>query len=174
MKPLLLPDDPKEAAQWRKQRPLHSGVMMYFPDALLEVAYTSFIGNEQHNPGQPLHWDRSKSQDELDAAARHMLEHEDMDSDGTFHLAKVAWRALAALQKHIEKVARERSAQTVESVLAEAEQNPRAQQHRDLLDAQVRALLGGGAHLSLPQPGQRLSMPAGQSGAFFDEIAKLR
>lgn len=89
-------------AAWRKARPLYSGVLAYFPDALLEVAYCSHIGNEQHNPGQPLHWDRSKSKDEKDALTRHLLESGTVDTDGVRHSAKVAWRALAMLQKEIE------------------------------------------------------------------------
>lgn len=89
-------------AQERKQRPLFSGVLRYFPDALLEVAFCSFMGNEQHNPGTPLHWDRSKSTDEADACARHLMESGTRDSDGVRHSAKAAWRALALLQKEIE------------------------------------------------------------------------
>jgi hypothetical protein len=90
-------------ATWRKQRPLWSGVMNYFPRALLEVAYTSWVGNEQHNPGQHLHWDRSKSTDEKDACARHLSEAGKFDSDGVRHSAKVAWRALANLEKELEQ-----------------------------------------------------------------------
>ena len=89
-------------AQERKQRPLYSGCLMYFPDALLEVAHCSFVGNEQHNPGQPLHWDRSKSTDEKDACVRHLIESGTRDTDGVRHAAKAAWRALANLQKEIE------------------------------------------------------------------------
>ena len=89
-------------AKWRKERPLWSGVLRYFPDALLEVAHVSYVGNEQHNPGQPLHWDRSKSKDEGDACARHLSEAGTRDTDGTRHSAKAAWRALALLQKEIE------------------------------------------------------------------------
>jgi hypothetical protein len=89
-------------ADERKQRPLYSGVMAYFPDALLEVAHASWVGNEQHNPGKPLHWDRSKSQDEHDACARHLSQAGTFDSDGVRHSAKAAWRALALLQKEIE------------------------------------------------------------------------
>jgi len=89
-------------AKWRKERPLVTGVLDYFPDALLEVAYCSYKGNEQHNPGTPLHWDRSKSQDEADACGRHLLERGKLDSDGVRHSAKAAWRALANLQKEIE------------------------------------------------------------------------
>jgi hypothetical protein len=90
-------------AKWRKERPLWSGCLRYFPDALLEVAYVSFIGNEQHNPGEPLHWDRSKSTDEADACVRHLVEAGSFDSDGLRHSAKAAWRALSNLQKEMEQ-----------------------------------------------------------------------
>jgi hypothetical protein len=95
-------ENKNDSATWRKQRPLWSGVMNYFPDALLEVAFTSWIGNEQHNPGTPLHWDRSKSKDEKDACARHLMQAGTFDSDGVRHSAKAAWRCLALLQKEIE------------------------------------------------------------------------
>lgn len=89
-------------AEERKQRPVFSGVLQYFPDAILEVANTSWQGNEQHHPGTPLHWDRSKSTDELDALTRHLIQAGTIDTDGVRHSAKVAWRALANLQKEIE------------------------------------------------------------------------
>ena len=91
-----------EDAQGRKQRPVASGVLFYFPDALVEVARVSFLGNEQHNPGKPLNWDRSKSGDELDALSRHLLQAGTRDDDGQRHSAKLAWRALSNLQKEIE------------------------------------------------------------------------
>jgi len=91
-----------EHATARKMLPLFSGCFAYFPDALVAVAGLSAIGNEQHNPGKPLHWDRSKSGDEADALARHLLEHGTRDTDGVRHSAKVAWRALALLQKELE------------------------------------------------------------------------
>ena len=34
--------------------------------ALAEVARVSKAGNDQHNPGQPLHWARDKSADHAD------------------------------------------------------------------------------------------------------------
>ena len=91
-----------ESAAMRKEIPIASGCLDYFPDALAAVAYVSFVGNVQHNPGQPLHWDRSKSTDEADALMRHFMERGTVDSDGVRHSAKVAWRALALLQKEIE------------------------------------------------------------------------
>jgi len=89
-------------AQERKERPVYSGVLRYFPDALLEVARCSYLGNEQHHPGEPLWWDRAKSTDEADALVRHLLDAGTFDADGVRHTAKVAWRALALLQKELE------------------------------------------------------------------------
>lgn len=90
----------------RKQMPVFSGVLNYFPDAIRELSKVSYVGNQQHNPDKPLHWDRSKSGDELDALARHLLEAGTIDTDGIRHSAKVAWRALANLQKELEKSAK--------------------------------------------------------------------
>lgn len=87
----------------RKEYPVYSGVLNYFPDAMMEVARVSYVGNEQHNPGEPLHWSRGKSNDHLDALTRHMLDAGQIDDDGVRHSAKVAWRALANLQIEIEK-----------------------------------------------------------------------
>ena len=92
---------PRDAAA-RKGVPIVTGVLDYFPDAIAAVAECSRIGNEQHNSGSPLHWDRSKSGDEADALGRHLLERGTLDSDGIRHSAKLAWRALALLQKEIE------------------------------------------------------------------------
>lgn len=92
----------KNKHKLRKEMPVYSGVIKYFPDAIKYVSRVSFIGNEQHNPGTPLHWDRSKSQDELDALARHLVDCGTLDDDGLYHDAKVAWRALANLQKLLE------------------------------------------------------------------------
>ena len=84
-----LPGDPKA----RKQIPLHSGLVAYFPDALIAVAAVSFAGNAQHNPGQPLHWSRGKSDDHEDALLRHHFEAGQIDPDGHRASAKRAWRA---------------------------------------------------------------------------------
>ena len=69
---------------------------------LLAVAAVSKVGNDQHNPGKPLHWDRSKSTDEGDALVRHLLDPDVFDNDKVRHRAQAAWRALALLQKEIE------------------------------------------------------------------------
>jgi len=89
-------------AQDRKDTPVYSGVFKYFPLALQEIARVSKAGNDQHNPGKPLFWDRSKSGDELDALARHLLEAGTFDTDGQRHSAKLAWRGLSNLQKELE------------------------------------------------------------------------
>jgi|TARA_R110000772_G_scaffold35235_4_gene85040 hypothetical protein len=93
-----------ETNEERKETPVFSGLLKYFPDALKEVAKCSFIGQQQHNPDKPLAWDRSKSGNEYDSLTRHLIDssNEDYDIDGTLHKAKIAWRALAGLQKHLE------------------------------------------------------------------------
>lgn len=92
---------PTNAAD-RKATPVYSGVLKYFPLALAEVARVSKAGNDQHNPGEPLHWARGKSTDHADCATRHLMEAGTMDTDGQRHSAKLAWRALALLQEELE------------------------------------------------------------------------
>jgi hypothetical protein len=105
----LLPSEPSE----RKKFPVATGVLDYFPSALLQVAYVSYIGNVQHNPGQPLHWARGKSMDQEDTTIRHFMERTvssdgnvtsalTKDTDGTYHLAKAIWRLLATFQIALE------------------------------------------------------------------------
>ena len=90
-------------AETRKGQPVFSGVLAYFPNAIKEVSKTSLAGNIQHHPDKPLHWDKSKSSDEKDALVRHLIDHsiDPLDDDGQLHLAKVAWRALAALERYL-------------------------------------------------------------------------
>ena len=94
-----LPTDAKE----RKTYPVYSGVVKYFPDALAAIAKVSYIGNNIHNPGQPLHWSRGKSADHEDCVMRHLLGAGTIDDDGQRHTAKLAWRALAILQLELER-----------------------------------------------------------------------
>ena len=98
IKNTILPTD----STARKAVPIASGVLDYFPAALAEVAKISFAGNQQHNPGQPLHWSRSKSADHSDTMIRHFLERGTIDVDGQRHSAKMVWRALAILQMELE------------------------------------------------------------------------
>ena len=78
----------------RKAIPVYSGFIRYFPDAMAAVAAHSYNSNAQHNgEGSPLHWDRSKSTDELDALMRHILEED---------WVAAAWRIMAHLQKELE------------------------------------------------------------------------
>jgi hypothetical protein len=86
----------------RKEQPMATGFLDYFPDAAAEVANVSFVGNQQHNPGQPTHWAKEKSGDHADCIMRHLTERGTRDTDGMRHTAKLAWRALALLQTEIE------------------------------------------------------------------------
>ncbi len=94
---MALPNDYKA----RKEIPLFDFLTKYFPDAIVELVKVSVAGNNQHNPGEPLHWARHKSTDQLNTAMRHMFDHgagNVTDTDGTMHLAKAAWRLLAEIQ----------------------------------------------------------------------------
>ena len=95
---MSLPTDAKE----RKNVPIATGVIDYFPKALAEIARVSKAGNDQHHPGKPLHWDKSKSTDEADALLRHFIDRGKLDTDGMRHSAKVAWRALALLERELD------------------------------------------------------------------------
>ena len=88
----------------RKGMPVYSGVLSYFPDAIKEVSKASAQGQKQHNHGEKLYWDKNKSTDNEDAMVRHLIDHsvDPVDDDGVLHLAKVAWRALAALQIYLD------------------------------------------------------------------------
>ena len=99
---VLLSTDAKE----RKGAPIATGVLDYFPLALVEVAKCSKAGNDQHNPGQPLHWDRTKSTDHADCILRHLIDRGTIDTDGVRHSTKAAWRALALLELEIENASK--------------------------------------------------------------------
>ncbi len=89
----------------RKELQLWTFLMEYFPDAWLAVVNVAIQGNKQHNPGQPLHWARGKSTDQMNTSFRHMWDYGrgvKRDTDGQYHLAKSIWRQMAQLQLDIE------------------------------------------------------------------------
>ncbi len=96
---LNLPDD----ATARNEIPMADGLLDYFPAALAAVAALSKIGNDQHNPGEPLHWARDKSTDHANKIMRHLTDRGRKDGKGVRHSAYVAWRALANLQIELEE-----------------------------------------------------------------------
>lgn len=105
-----LPTDPQE----RKKLQLYTFMFNYFPDAWLEVVRVARLGNEQHNPGEPLHWARGKSTDQMNAAFNHVFDYGSgvkKDASGSYHLANAIWRLMAQLQldleheRHCEKIA---------------------------------------------------------------------
>jgi hypothetical protein len=114
---MIFPDGDKQ----RKSIPIFDGCVMYFPNALAAVAEVSRQGNEQHNPGEPLHWARGKSMDQFNTALRHLIDHksgERFGADGKRHLAQAAWRVLAALQLDLEAEACVNEAQPKDRVHA--------------------------------------------------------
>lgn len=140
-KKMLLPADPVE----RKGLPITTGVLDYFPLAMAEVARVSKAGNDQHNPGQPLHWDKTKSLDHADCISRHLVDRGSRDADGQRHSAKLAWRALALLETELEEEAGG-SDQSGLSMLIEAEKKQAALQDRPIrertLGDYIRGLQG--------------------------------
>ncbi len=87
--------------QERKNQPIARGVLDYFPRALAAVAHCSWVCNQQHNPGEPMHWAKDKSTDHADCIVRHLIERGTTDTDGILHATKVAWRALALLETEL-------------------------------------------------------------------------
>jgi hypothetical protein len=86
----------------RKETPMATGLLDYFPLALAYVAQVSKVGNDKHNPGEPLHWSREKSNDHADCIARHLVDRGKIAPDGVRHSGNLAWRALALLQLELE------------------------------------------------------------------------
>lgn len=86
----------------RKTYPMAAGLLDYFPDALAEVARVSFLGNQKHNPGQPLYHARGKSMDHADCIVRHLVGRGGFDGE-IRESAALAWRALALLQEELER-----------------------------------------------------------------------
>ncbi len=87
----------------RNEYPMFDGLFAYFPNALAEVSRVSKIGNDQHNPGEPMHWARGKSTDHENKIARHLIDAGKKDARGVRHSARLAWRALALLQEELER-----------------------------------------------------------------------
>lgn len=118
MNTLTLPTD----SDVRKTIPLSAGLLAYFPAALAGVARISHLGNQKHNPGQPLHHARGKSMDHSDCVVRHLMDVNDIQTDidrnsdyaevfndGYYdhdkvdallmEVSQLAWRALALSQE---------------------------------------------------------------------------
>ncbi len=91
----------------RKGIPLHSGVFLYFPDALIEVAKHSMEGDRKHNGNdgtKPPRWTKHLSADHEDCIARHTFDAIKATTKAERIEAKRAraWRSLASLQIELE------------------------------------------------------------------------
>lgn len=96
----------------RKHHPMCTGLLDYFPDALAMVSLVSWLGNEKHNPGEPVHHARGKSTDHADCVIRHMVSRDEMEvyevggeEIEVPHWAHAVWRALAYGQEWMEREA---------------------------------------------------------------------
>lgn len=103
---LTLPTD----SATRKDYPILSGFLNYFPAAVAGAANISKLGNDKHNPGQPLHHARGKSIDHSDCIVRHLMDTENLlaakkngcniESNAVLLEAnQLVWRALAYSQQ---------------------------------------------------------------------------
>lgn len=90
------------SAKTRNELPMADGCLDYFPLALAYVAHVSWKSTQQHHPDKPMHWDRTKSLDDRNKIMKHLADAGTMDTDGVRHSGKLAWRALANLQKELE------------------------------------------------------------------------
>lgn len=120
---MTLPTEAKGREQW----PIYDYQYGYFPDAYLEEVRVAWVGNQQHNPGEKMHWARDKSPDHMNKAMRHIDDYArgiKRDTDGTCHLAKAVWRIKAQLQLDLEaeRKSREYVEQETQRAAAMAEQ----------------------------------------------------
>jgi hypothetical protein len=103
---MLLSGDSKE----RKATPIGTGVLDYFPRAMVALARLSKVGNDKHNPGEAMRWAKEKSTDHPDCIIRHFIDRGKIDPDsGELHDVGLAWRALASLEMTLEKQAASKS-----------------------------------------------------------------
>lgn len=90
----------------RKAYPVLTGALMYFPFAFAELAKLSARANEQHNPGEPVHWDYSKSIGDGNELVRHLMDSlgpNPIDAEGVHHDVKVLWRAAETVERRIRR-----------------------------------------------------------------------
>ena len=84
----IFPTDAEE----RKQYPVLTGLLLYFPHACAAVAHHSYVSNEQHNPGEPMHWATEKSIGDGNEAVRHLMEQ---------HFVAHAWRSMELCERYL-------------------------------------------------------------------------
>lgn len=93
-------------ARARLEYPLCTGLLLYFPRACAAVARHSKESNDQHNPGEPMHWAVGKSIGTGDQIARHLVdalaEYADAGPTDSVerHLSALAWRGMELLERY--------------------------------------------------------------------------
>ena len=99
--PQLLPSKSAE----RKKFPIGRMLKRYWPQTIVVLSRLCWEGNEKHNPGEDLHWNRGASDDHNDCTLRHFLEGDHIDEDcGIPACVQVAWRALCASEVMLEEL----------------------------------------------------------------------
>ena len=96
----------------RKALPLLTFLKGYFPRTFVALTRHSVAANEKHNPGEPLHWSRDKSNDHGNCIIRHQLECDGHSTDpdtGELIEVAVAWRACAQSELALDALALRKS-----------------------------------------------------------------
>jgi hypothetical protein len=170
---LTLPTDSAE----RKDVPVLSGCMNYFPAALAWIARISVKGDRKHNPenkGPPFHA-RGKSMDHGDCIVRHTMDIEDMKAaiarspvvpyDAVDQLleeaAYRAWRSCAELQELCEKYGAAPLAPAAR--LPDVTENMYNKAYPNLGKADGQVGCGQAGFQRIPTDGRALARPAGDA-----------
>ncbi len=85
----------------RKSYPMFEGALAYFPRAIAYLSHVSFVANEQHNPGEKLHWAKEKSIGVGNEILRHLVDKGKLDTDKLRHTGKLFWRAAELLEREL-------------------------------------------------------------------------
>lgn len=87
-----------------KEDRIASGCVDYFPNALAAVGRHSRIGNDKHNPGEPMHWAFDKSTEHADAVLSHFAQRGAIDPEtGEDYDIGALWRMLALVETRLIK-----------------------------------------------------------------------
>ena len=80
----------------------------YFPDALVVAGRLCVASNEKHNPGEPVHWAKEKSNDHWGSWGRHTSNLRTVDPEsGMLHDISWLWRTCAINQTRIDNEGKE-------------------------------------------------------------------
>jgi hypothetical protein len=89
--------------------------LMQNKNAVAALCNHSKKGNDKHNPGEPLHWSRDKSNDHEDCIARHLIDQDWLE---------FSWRCFAKAQIELEEAANEQFTPDFDEIVARMQSTP--------------------------------------------------